>query len=83
MPPQPSTSKNPLSSTIFSFGHKLGVKHSGWNQQDCGLLGSIRSHGRAIDPAEADTFRVLFVQGFEGVAVEEGYDGAGEVGEGR
>jgi hypothetical protein len=27
---------------------------------------------RAVDPAEADRFRVLVVQDFEGVAVEDG-----------
>lgn len=35
---------------------------------------------RTIDAAEADAFRVLVVQDFEGVAVEDGDDGAGEVG---
>ena len=35
---------------------------------------------RAIDPAEADAFRVLVVQDFEGVAVEDGDDLAEEVG---
>ena len=33
-----------------------------------------------VDAAEADTFRVLVVQDFDGVAVEDGNDGAGEVG---
>jgi len=33
----------------------------------------------AVDPAEADAFRVLVVQDFEGVAVEDSDDGAGEV----
>jgi hypothetical protein len=36
---------------------------------------------RTVDTAEADTFGVLVVQDFEGVAVEDGDDGAGEVGE--
>ena len=31
---------------------------------------------RAVDAAEADTFRVVVVQDFEGVAVEAGDDGA-------
>jgi hypothetical protein len=34
---------------------------------------------RAVDAAEADTFRALIVQHFDGVAVEHGDDGAGEV----
>lgn len=34
----------------------------------------------AIDPAEADAFSVVVMQNFEGVAVEDGNDGAGEVG---
>ena len=47
-----------------------------------GLLGSL-AEGlallRAVDATEADTFRVLVVQDFEGVAVEDGDDRAGEV----
>jgi hypothetical protein len=35
---------------------------------------------RAIDAAEADAFSVAIVQDFDGVAVEDGDDGAGEVG---
>lgn len=35
---------------------------------------------RAVDVAEADAFRPLVVQDFDGVAVEDGDDGAGEVG---
>ena len=35
---------------------------------------------RAIDAAEADAFGVLVVEDFEGVAVEDGYDGAGKRG---
>ena len=35
---------------------------------------------RAVDAAEEDTFRMVAVQHFEGVAVEDGNDGAGEVG---
>jgi len=34
---------------------------------------------RAVDVAQADAFRVLVVQDFEGVAVEDGDDGVGEV----
>jgi hypothetical protein len=34
----------------------------------------------AVDAAEADTLRVGVVQDFDGVAVEDGDDGAGEVG---
>ena len=37
----------------------------------------------AVDAAEADTFRVVVVQDFDGVAVEDGDDGAGEVGSQR
>jgi hypothetical protein len=36
---------------------------------------------RAVDAVEADTVRVLVVQHFEGVAVEDGDDGTGEVDE--
>jgi hypothetical protein len=36
---------------------------------------------RAVDPAEANAVRVLVVRDFDGVAVEDGDDGAGEVGE--
>ena len=32
----------------------------------------------AVNPAEADAFRVLVVQNFEGVAIEDGDDLAGE-----
>ena len=39
----------------------------------------MRSHSRTIDAAEADTFRTLVVQNFDGVAIEDGDDGAGEV----
>jgi hypothetical protein len=35
---------------------------------------------RAIDAAEADTFRMGVVQDFDRVAVEDGDNGAGEVG---
>ena len=35
---------------------------------------------RAVDAAEADTLRVHVVQHFDGVAVEDGDHGAGEVG---
>jgi hypothetical protein len=34
---------------------------------------------RQSDAAEADTFRVLIVQDFDSVAVEDGDDGSGEV----
>ena len=34
---------------------------------------------RAIDAVEAETFSVVVVQDFDGVAVEDGDDGAGEV----
>jgi hypothetical protein len=44
------------------------------------LLGS-RAVGlaflRAVDAAESDAFRVVVVQDFDGVAVEDGDDGAG------
>ena len=35
----------------------------------------------AVDPTQADAFRVLVVQNFEGVAVEDGDDGSGKVSE--
>ena len=35
---------------------------------------------RAVDPAETDAFSFAIVQNFEGVAVEDGDDSAGEVG---
>jgi hypothetical protein len=35
---------------------------------------------RAVDTTETDTFSVVVVQHFDGVAVEDGDDGAGEVG---
>jgi hypothetical protein len=38
---------------------------------------------RAIDAAEADAFGVLVVEDFEGVAVEDGDDGAGVYGSER
>ena len=34
----------------------------------------------SFNPAEADTFSAVIVQNFDGVAVEDGNDGAGEVG---
>ena len=34
----------------------------------------------AIDPAESDAFRMVIVQNLEGVAVEDGDDGAREIG---
>jgi hypothetical protein len=34
---------------------------------------------RAVNPAETDAFRVLVVQDFDGVAVENGDDLAGEI----
>lgn len=34
---------------------------------------------RAVDPVEADTFGALIVQHFNGVAVEDGDDAAGEI----
>jgi len=51
----------------------------------CHMLGSLAERLaflRAVDAAEADAFRVVVVQHFEGVAVEDGDDGAGEVGKG-
>ena len=47
-----------------------------------GVLGSLPiglALLRTVDAAEADAFRALVVQDFEGVAVEDGDDGAGEV----
>ena len=37
-----------------------------------GLLAVGLAFLRAVDPAEADTFRVLVVEHFDGVAVEDG-----------
>ena len=37
---------------------------------------------RTVDAAESDTFRVVVVQDFDGVAVEDGHDLAGEIGKG-
>jgi len=34
---------------------------------------------RTVDPVQSDAFRAVVVQHFDGVAVEEGNDGAGEV----
>jgi len=36
---------------------------------------------RAVDATEPDTFRALVVENFNGVAVQNGDDGTGEVGE--
>jgi hypothetical protein len=47
------------------------------------LLGSLAeglAFLRTVDPAEADTFRVLVVQDFDCVAVEDRDDVGGEVG---
>jgi hypothetical protein len=47
------------------------------------LLGSLAvglAFLRAVDPTETDTFMALVVQNFDGVAVEDADDGAGEVG---
>ncbi|HSL05645.1 MAG TPA: hypothetical protein VK901_19145, partial [Nitrospiraceae bacterium] len=53
---------------------------TGWTRQHCWSLGSNRSQGRAVDPDEADTLRVGVVQNLDGVAIENGDDGAGEIG---
>ena len=45
-----------------------------------GLLAEGLAFLRAVNPAEADAFRMLIVQDFDGVAVEDGDDGAGEGG---
>jgi hypothetical protein len=48
----------------------------------CHMLGSLAvglAFLWAIDAAEANTLGVLLVQDFEGVAVEDGGDGAGEL----
>jgi hypothetical protein len=37
----------------------------------------------AVDPVEANAFRVVVAEDFEGVTVEDGDDRAGEVGKGR
>jgi hypothetical protein len=45
-----------------------------------GFLAVSLAFLRTVDPAETDAFRVLVVEDFEVVAVEDGDDGAGEVG---
>lgn len=45
-----------------------------------GLLAEGLAFLRTVDAAQSDAFRALIVQHFEGVAVEDGDDGAGEVG---
>jgi hypothetical protein len=37
---------------------------------------------RAVDTTKTDTLSAVVVQNFDGVAVEDGNDGAGEVGKG-
>jgi len=37
---------------------------------------------RAVDTVQADAFGAIIVQDFDGVAVEDGDDGAGKIGEG-
>jgi hypothetical protein len=52
------------------------------DQRGGSVLGSLPiglAFLRAIDAAEADAFRLAVVQNVEGVAVEDGNDGAGEV----
>jgi hypothetical protein len=54
------------------------------NQRSRGLLRSLAkglAFLRAVGAAEANTLRALVVQDFDGVAVEDGNDTAGEVGE--
>ena len=55
------------------------------NQRRRGLLCS-RAEGlpflRAVDATETDTFRVGVVQDLDRIAIEDGDDGAGEIGEG-
>ena len=48
-----------------------------------GLAGQMVGFFRAVDAAQADTFRAGVVQHFECVTVEDGDDGAGEVGKSR
>ena len=45
----------------------------------CHRLGVLRT----VDPVEADTFSMMIAQDFDGVAVEDRDDEAGEVGMGR
>ena len=59
----------------MSHGQKAGpyiLTRAVGPENICALL-------RAVDAAEADTFGVLVVQNFDGVAVEDEDDGAGEV----
>lgn len=44
-----------------------------------GVLAERLAFLRAVDAAEANAFRVLVVQDFDGVSVEDRDDGAGEV----
>ena len=37
----------------------------------------------AVNPVEPNAFRVVVAEDFEGVTVEDGDEGAGEVGKGR
>ena len=52
----------------------MGTERRAW--RCCRRLG----HSPGSRSADADPFGVLVVQNFEGVAVEDGDDGAGEVG---
>ena len=63
---------------------KKPKQHSGFSEKGLGLrsteitsyLTGIAAEGlallRAVDPTEADMFRAMVVQGFDGVAVEDG-----------
>jgi hypothetical protein len=46
-----------------------------------GLLAEGLAFLRAVYAAQTDAFRVTIVQDLDGVAVEDGHDGAGEVSE--
>jgi hypothetical protein len=48
-----------------------------------GVVAKCLAFFRAIDPAQTDALRACVVQNFDGVAVEDGDDGAGEVGKSR
>ena len=68
LPSPPTTSYQGVQKVLGSHAHIPGARAAG-----LALL-------RAVDPVEADTFSMAVVQNFDGVAVEDGDDLAGEVG---
>ena len=45
-----------------------------------GVVAVCLTRLRTVDPTQADTFRMGVVQHFDGVGIEDGNNGAGEVG---